>query len=118
MFEPISFLTSRTGIALMGALALSVALAWGYYHKAERYKAENRLVQSERDYQARMAEALEKQRIALDVAIAEERQRRIALEAKWKGISKSLKGTADYDKSAPASIIHTLNSLSDAAPER
>lgn len=118
MFESIGFLTSRAGIALVAALAISTSLVWGYHHKAERLNAEKRLVQSERDYRARVADALEKQRRALDVAIAEERQRRVVLERKWNGIERSLRGTVDYEKSAPASIIHTLNSLSDPAANR
>ena len=118
MFDAISLLTSRTGIVIIAALLLSTTLVWGYQQQVGRLKAENLLVQSERDYQARMADALEQQRKALDVAITSERKRRIALEQKWNRIEHSLKGTADYDQSAPASIIRTLNSLSDATAHR
>lgn len=118
MFDAISFLTSRTGIILIAALMLTAALAWGYRQQVGRLKAENLLVQSERDYQARMADALERQRKALDVAIISERKRRLALEQKWQRIGHSLKGTADYDQNAPLSIIRTLNSLSDATAHR
>jgi len=118
MLEAFSFLTSRTGIALVGTLAVSMVLAGYYYQKSERLNERNLLLQSERDYQARMAEALEQQRKALDVAITEERKRRVALERKWKDISTSLQGKADYGQSAPASIIHTLNSLSDNTAHR
>ena len=118
MFDAISFLTSRTGIVIVAALLLSTTLAWGYRQQVGRLKAESLLAQSERDYQARMADALEQQRKALDVAIASERKRRVALEQKWNRIEYSLKGTADYDQSAPASIIRTLNGLSNSTAQR
>jgi hypothetical protein len=112
MFELISLLSSRTGIVLLSALMLSVTLVWGYQQKIGKLKVEHRLVQAERDYQARMADALERQREALEQAILDERNRRVVLEAKWKRITRLNKENADYEKTAPASIIHTLNSLS------
>lgn len=118
MIELFSFLTSRMGIALVGALAVSMVLAGYYYQKSERLNERNLLLQSERDYQARIAESLEQQRKALDVAVIEERKRRVAWEKKWKDLDKTLQGNADYGQSAPASIIHTLNSLSDNAAHR
>lgn len=118
MLEIFSFLTSRIGIVMVSALALSMVLAGYYYQKSERLHERNVLLQSERDYQARIAGALEQQRKALDIAMLEERQRRVALESKWKDIGKTLQGNADYGQSAPASIIHTLNSLSDNAAHR
>jgi len=118
MFEPIGFLTSRTGIAVIGALAVSVALVWGYQNKAAYLNEKNSHLQDQRDYQARIAEALEKQRKALDAAIMDERRRRIDLENKWKNIDQANKETADYEKTAPASIINTLNGLSERSASR
>lgn len=118
MLGSISFLVSRPGIAMMGVLALSGSLVWGYQYKSKYLQAQNNLLRAERDYQARMADALDKQRQAMDVAIADERKRRRALETKWNSIRNSLKGKTDYDQSAPASIIHALNSLSDHATDR
>jgi hypothetical protein len=118
MIEIFGFLTSRIGIALVGTLAVSMVLAGYYYQKSERLNERNLLLQSERDYQARIAESLEQQRKALDIAVARERKRRVALEQKWKDIDKSLQGNADYGQTAPASIIHTLNSLSDDTSHR
>lgn len=118
MIEFLGFFTSRTGIAMLGVLAVSMVLAGYYYQKSERLNQRNLLLRSERDYQARMADALEKQRKALDIAIMEERKRRVALERKWNDIAKSLQGNADYGQSAPASIIHILNSLSDNTAHR
>jgi len=118
MFESFSFLTSRTGIALIGALAISVALVWGYQNKAAFLSEKSLRLQDQRDYQAKIAEALEKQRKALDAAIMEERRRRVELEKKWKNIEQANKETADYEKTAPASIINTLNSLSERSASR
>lgn len=118
MFDAIGFLTSRTGILLVSALVLTSTLVWGYQQKVGRMEAENRLVQGERDYQARMAAALEQQRKALDTAILEERQRRVALEQKWKSIGKVNRKDGDYEKPASASIINTLNSLSSSSASR
>jgi len=118
MFESISFLTSRTGIAVIGVLAVSVTLVWGYQNKTAFLNEKNSHLRDQRDYQARIAEALEKQRKALDAAIMDERRRRVDLENKWKNIEQANKETADYEKTAPASIINTLNSLSDRSASR
>jgi len=118
MFESISFLTSRTGIAVIGVLAVSVSLIWGYQNKAAFLNEKNLHLQDQRDYQARIAEALDKQRKALDAAVMAERSRRIDLENKWKHIEQANKETADYEKTAPSSIINTLNSLSDRSASR
>lgn len=120
MLGMFDILPGRATMLVTGTLALSLAvsIAWGYKQQSGRVQAEKRLLQSERDYQARIAEALDKQRRALDAAILAERGRRIDLENKWKKIEQANKETADYEKTAPASIINTLNSLSDRNASR
>lgn len=118
MFDAISFFTSRTGIVFIASLSLSVSLVWGYKNQVRYLNEKTLRIEAERNYQSRVAEALERQRQALDAALVAERKRRLQLEQQWKSIEQTNKGMVDYEKPAPASIINTLNSLSDRSARR
>ncbi len=113
MIETLGFITSRTGILLLASIIVSALLAWGFSLKIDKVELEKRIVVSERNYQARISDALEKQRIAFGKAAIHEQQRKTQNEKEWKITKTKLKNEADYENSAPISVVSALNSLSD-----
>ena len=118
MLEAIGFLTSRTGIVLVSSVLISGTLVWGYSQKVAKLELEKKVALSERDYQQRIATALEKQRIALQEAAIEEQKRLVSIEEKWKKVQASLESTKDYENTAPVSVVRALNGLSELTNNR
>ena len=66
MLNAITFFTSRTGILLVSLLSLSLVFSWGLTQKLRKVELEKQIAQSEADYQQRVADALARQREAIN----------------------------------------------------
>ena len=118
MLNAISFFTSRTGILLVSLLSVSVVLTWGLMQKLQKVELEKQIAKNEAAYQLRVAEALENQQDAISQATLEERLRLKEIEKKWKNLKASLNNEKDYTNSAPVSVVHALNRLSEPTGDR
>lgn len=115
MLNAITFFTSRTGILLLSLLAISAVFSWGAMQKLQKIELEKQIAKSEAAYAQRVADALEKQRDAINRGMLDERRRLKDIETKWKKLKASLKNEKDYTNSAPVSVVHALNRLSEPA---
>ncbi|MGW8247845.1 MAG: hypothetical protein ACWGOV_07010 [Acidiferrobacterales bacterium] len=118
MLNAISFLTSRTGILLVSLLSISAVLSWGLMQKLQKVELEKQIAKNEAAYQLRVADALVKQRDAINQATMAERRRLKDIEIKWNKLKASLKNEKDYKNSAPVSVVHALNRLSKPTGDR
>jgi len=118
MLNTISFLTSRTGILLVSLLSISAVFSWGLMQKLQKVELEKQIAKNEAAYQQRVAEALEKQREAINQATLAERRRLKEVESKWNKLKASLKNEKDYKNTAPVSVVHALNRLSEPTSDR
>lgn len=114
MLNAITFFTSRTGILLVSLLSISLVFSWGLTQKLKKVELEKQIAQSEADYQQRVAEALAKQREAINQAALGERKRLKDIENKWIKLKASLQNEKDYKNSAPVSVVHALNRLPES----
>ncbi|MDX5152199.1 MAG: hypothetical protein R3188_06960 [Acidiferrobacterales bacterium] len=118
MLNAITFLTSRTGILLVSLLSISAVLSWGLMQKLQKVELEKQIARNEAAYQLHVTEALEKQREAINQATLAERRRLKDIETKWNKLKASLKNEKDYTNSAPVSVVHALNRLSEPTGDR
>lgn len=118
MLNTISFFTSRTGILLVSLLSVSAVLSWGLMQKLQKVELEKQIAKNEAAYQLRVAVALERQREAINQATLAERRRLKDIEIKWNKLKASLKNEKDYTNSAPVSVVHALNRLSEPTGDR
>jgi ABC-type transport system involved in cytochrome bd biosynthesis fused ATPase/permease subunit len=115
MLNALTFFTSRSGILLLSLLSISAVFSWGLMQKLQKVELEKQIAQSEAAYAQRVADALEKQRDAINQATLAERQRLKDIETKWNKLKASLENEKDYTSSAPVSVVHALNRLSKPA---
>ena len=114
MLNAITFFTSRTGILLVSLLSISLVFSWGLTQKLRKVELEKQIAQSEADYQQRVADALARQREAINQATLADRKRLKDIENKWIKLKASLQNEKDYKNSAPVSVVHALNRLSES----
>jgi len=86
--------------------------------KLQRVELEKQITKNEAAYQQRVAETLERQRDAINQATLVERRRLKDIETKWNKLKASLKNEKDYKNSAPVSVVHALNRLSESSSDR
>ena len=118
MLDAISFFSSRTGILLVAVLTVSAVFSWGLMQKLQKVELERQVARNEAAYQQQVAEALEKQRDAINQATLAERKRLREIEIKWNNLKASLKNEKDYTSTAAVSVVHALNRLSKPAGGR
>ena len=118
MLNAISFFTSRTGILLVSLLTVSAVFSWGLMQKLQKVELEKQIAKNEAAYQTKVAEALEKQRDAINQATLAERKRLRDIQIKWNNLKASLKNEKDYTSTAAVSVIRALNSLSESPGDR
>ena len=99
-------------------LAISAVFSWGLVQKLQTVELEKQLAKNEAAYQQQVAEALEKQRDAINQATLAERKRLKEIEIKWKTLEASLKNERDYTSTAAVSVVHALNRLSESPGDR
>jgi len=118
MLNAISFFTSRTGILLVSMLTISAVFSWGLVQKLQKVELEKQIAKNEAAYQQQVAEALVKQRDAINQATLAERTRLREIEIKWNTLKASLENEKDYSSTAAVSVVHALNRLSESPGDR
>ena len=118
MLSAISFFTGRPGILLVSLLTVSAVFSWGLMQELEKVELEKQIANNEAAYQIKVAEALEKQREAINQATLAERKRLREIEIKWNNLKASLKNEKDYTSTAAVSVVHALNRLSEPPGDR
>ena len=118
MLSAISFFTGRPGILLVSLLTVSAVFSWGLMQELEKVELEKQIANNEAAYQIKVAEALEKQREAINQATLAERKRLREIEINWNNLKASLKNEKDYTSTAAVSVVHALNRLSEPPGDR